>query len=131
IRRVLGGQLPAFAEARVGSAALTQVQPPEYRADLVIELWSDAVPVHAIIVEVQLAEDQRKRYAWPAYVVNLYARLKCPVSPLVVTADDTTARWAGRTLEIDGINRFTPYVLGPSGVPEVTDEVEAYENPEL
>ena len=131
IRRVLGVALPSFAEARVGSAELTQVQPPEYRADLVVELWSDEAAVHAIIVEVQLAEDKRKRYAWPAYVANLYARLKCPVSLLVFAADEATARWAGCTLEIDGLNRFTPYVLGPSGVPEVTDEVEACENPEL
>ena len=131
IRRALGVALPSFTEARVASAELTQVQPPEYRADLVIELWSDEAPVHAIIVEVQLADDNRKRYAWPAYVANLYARLKCPVSLLVVAADEATARWAGRTLAIDDLNRFTPYVLGPSGVPEVTDEVEARKNPEL
>ena len=30
-----------------------------------------------------------------------------------------------------GCTHFTPYVLGPSGVPEVTDEVLARENPEL
>ena len=130
IRRVLGVALPAFAEARVGSADLTEVQPAEYRADMVIELWRD-VPVHGIVVEVQLAEDKRKRFAWPAYVANLYAKLKCPVSLLVVTADDAVAKWAGRTVDLGGLNRFTPYVLGPSGVPEVTDEVEACENPEL
>ena len=130
IRRVLGVALPPFGEARVASAELTEVQPAEYRADLVVELWSD-VPVHGIIVEVQLAEDNRKRFAWPAYVANLHARLKCPVSLLVVTADDAVARWARQTVNIGGLNRFTPYVLGPSGVPEVTDEVEACENPEL
>ncbi len=29
------------------------------------------------------------------------------------------------------MNSFTPYVVGPSGVPEVTDEIEACDNPEL
>jgi hypothetical protein len=30
-----------------------------------------------------------------------------------------------------GLHQFTPYVLGPSGVPEVTDSVGASANPEL
>jgi hypothetical protein len=30
-----------------------------------------------------------------------------------------------------GLHQFTPYVLGPSGVPEITDESQARENPEL
>jgi hypothetical protein len=41
------------------------------------------------------------------------------------------ARWAGTPLNLGGLNRFTPHVLGPSGVPEITDEAEACENPEL
>jgi len=130
IRRALGATLPAYEEARVASADLTEVQPPEYRADLVIELWRSA-PVYGVIVEVQLSEDDQKRYAWPAYVMNLRARLKCPVSLLVVAADDAVARWAAKQVEIGGLNQFTPHVLGPSGVPEITDHAQARENPEL
>jgi len=130
IRRALGVELPVYVEARVVSAELTEVQPPEYRADLVVELWNSA-PVHGIVVEVQLSKDERKRFAWPAYVANLRARLKCPVSLLVVTAEDPVARWAAESVEIGGWNRFTPYVLGPSGIPKVTDEGLARDNPEL
>jgi hypothetical protein len=60
IRDALGVPLPEFREARVKSADLTEVQPAEYRADLVIQLWSDR-PVYGIIVEVQLSVDERKR----------------------------------------------------------------------
>ena len=126
----LGVTLPSYAEARVISAELTEVQPPEYRADLVVELWRDA-PVYGIVVEVQLCKDEHKRFAWPAYVANLRARLKCPVSLLVITADEAVARWAARCVDMGGLNQFTPYVLGPSAIPQVTDEACARENPEL
>ena len=130
IRGALGAQLPAFRTAREVSADLTDVQPAEYRADMVIELSADG-PVHGIVVEVQLSPVKRKRFVWPAYVANLRARLECPVSLLVVTTDDAVARWAARTVSLGGLHYFTPYVLGPSGVPEVTDDAVARENPEL
>ena len=88
-------------------------------------------PVLGIIVEAQLSTDERKRYVWPVYTVNLRARLKCPVCLLVVTADDATARWAAKAVDLGGGNRFVPLVLRPSGVPEVTDEDEARADPEL
>src|SRR5262249_731225 len=68
---------------------------------------------------------------WPAYVANLRARLECPVCLLVVTADDAVARWAAKPVAMGGLYKFAPYVLGPSGVPEITDEGEARDNPEL
>ncbi|MEJ1963792.1 MAG: DUF4351 domain-containing protein [Gammaproteobacteria bacterium] len=92
---------------------------------------SEDCPVYGIVVEVQLSENPRKRFVWPAYVASLRARLECPVSLLVVTADDAVARWAARSIEMGGLHQFTPYVLGPSGIPEVADEVQARENPEL
>jgi uncharacterized protein DUF4351 len=130
IRGALGGTLPAFREARDVSADLTEVQPAEYRADMVIELWSDR-PVHGIIVEVQLSRSARKRFVWPAYVANLHARLKCPVSLLVVTPHERVARWAAKPVHMGGDCWFAPYVVGPSGIPEVTDQALALDNPEL
>lgn len=131
IRDALGGKLPTYGAARVVSADLTEVQPAEYRADMVIELWNDAAPVYDIVVEVQLAPHAPKRFAWPAYVANLRARLKCPVALLVVTPSKRVVRWASRCIRMGGRHHFTPYVLGPSAVPEVTDEAHALENPEL
>ncbi len=60
IRGALGGELPTFREAaHCRPPDLTEVQPAEYRADLVVELWTDDVPVYGIVVEVQLSESPR------------------------------------------------------------------------
>ncbi len=130
LRDALHQTFPPYTEARVDSADLTEVQPAEYRADLVVSLLDDAC-LHGIIVEVQLSPDERKPFVWPTYVANLRARLECPVSLLVVTADEATARWAARPIDLGGGNCFMPMVLGPSGVPEVTDGSLARQDPEL
>jgi hypothetical protein len=44
---------------------------------------------------------------------------------------ESIARWAARPIELGGGNRFLPLVLGPSGVPEVTDTAAACADPEL
>ena len=123
-------ELPTYTEARIEAADLTDVQPAEYRADLVVLLY-DERPVLGVIVEVQLGIDDRKRFAWPAYVTGLRARMRCPVCMLVVTADDAVARWAAKSIDLGGTNRFRPLVIGPSAVPEITDEVRAKSDPEL
>jgi hypothetical protein len=130
LRDALHQELPSYSEARIDSPDLSEIQPAEYRADLVV-LLLDGVPVFGIVVEVQLSPDERKQYVWPAYVAGLRARLKCPVSLLVVTADDACARWAARPIALGGSSYLVPWVLGPSGVPEITDEAVAQADPEL
>jgi len=130
LREALRLDLPAYNEVMLDSADLTEVQPTEYRADLVVHLL-DEKPVFGIVVEVQLSPVEQKRYAWPAYVANLRARLKCPVCLLVVTAEDSVAAWAARPIDLGGGNLFAPIVLGPTAVPEVTEEQRARADPEL
>lgn len=130
LRDALHQELPRYTEARIDSADLSEVQPAEYRADLVV-LLLDGVPVYGIVVEVQLSPDERKQYVWPAYVAGLRARLECPVSLLVITADDACARWAARPISLGGGSCLVPRVIGPSGVPEITDEEVARADPEL
>ena len=130
LRDALHAELPLYSEVRLDSADLTDIQPAEYRADLVV-LLSNGAPVQGIVVEVQLSPAERKRFAWPAYVANLRARLQCPVCLLVVAADESVARWAAQPIDMGGASRFVPLVLGPSGVPEITDESQARADPEL
>jgi Domain of unknown function (DUF4351) len=130
LREALHVELPSYTEVRIDAADLTDVQPAEYRADLVV-LLLDGVPVFGIIIEVQLSADERKRFVWPVYATTLRARLECPVCLLVVTTDDTVARWAVRAVDLGGGNRFVPLVLHPSGVPQITDEEQARSDPEL
>ena len=120
VRDALRQELPNYTELRIDSADLSEVQPTEYRADLVV-LLLDGVPVFGIVVEVQLSTDERKQYVWPVYVTNLRARLKCPVGLLVITADDNCARWAARRIEIGVGSYIVPWVVGPAGVPEITE----------
>ncbi len=130
IRDALRAELPHYDTARVDSADLTEVQPAEYRADLVVVLLQEQ-PVFGIVVEVQLASNEDKLYAWPAYTANLRARLRCPVCVLVIASSESVARWALKPIELGGGNRWTPWVMGPSAVPEIRDEVQARDDPEL
>jgi hypothetical protein len=130
LRGALHVPVPPFTEARIESAELTDIQPAEYRADLVVLLLDD-VPVLGIVVEVQLRPHEDKRFSWPVYVAGLRARIRCPVCLLVVAADEAVARWAARPIELGGSSRLVPLVLGPAGVPEVTDGDEARRDPEL
>jgi hypothetical protein len=130
LRDALHVELPEYTEARIESADLTDVQPAEYRADLVVLLY-DGKPVLGIVVEAQLAPDEHKRFAWPVYAVGLRARMRCPVCLLVVTPHESVARWANKPIDLGGGNLFAPLVLGPSGVPKVTDQARAVADPEL
>src|SRR5688500_3938557 len=81
---LLGGRfdvaVPRFQRASLSPGELTDVTPTEYRADAVITLHgAGGVPVLAVVVEVQLHIDPRKRRAWPAYVATLHSRVRCPV----------------------------------------------------
>ena len=130
LRDALHQELPSYTEVRIDSADLSEIQPTEYRADLVV-LLLDGVPVFGIVVEVQLSPDERKQYVWPAYVAGLRARFECPVCLLVITADDACARWAARPIPLGGSSCLVPWVVGPSGVPEIADEDVARADPEL
>lgn len=130
LREVFGVEVPEHSQVRTGNAALTDVRPAEYRADLVVEVWRAEEPVLGIIVEVQLRSDGHKRYSWPAYLMGLRARLKCPCVLLVVTPSEATARWAATPIEV-GCGTLTPLVVGPKRVPVVTDAQRAKRAPEL
>ena len=129
--RKLEVHVPDFNEVRIESSDLGDIQPTEYRADLVLFLMRAAQKVLGIIVEVQLQWDEDKKYTWPAYVANLRARHRCPVCLLVVTVDDSVARWAAKLIELGGGSRIVPWVVGPSNTPVVTDLAQAEADLEL
>lgn len=130
LRDKVCGAMPQYTDVRIESADLSEVQPAEYRADLVVSL-SNGAPVLGIIVEVQLSIDGGKRFSWPAYVATLRARWRCPVCLLVVCRDPKVARWAEQPIFLGCTNMFIPRVLWPNDVPEITDEAGAAMDPEL
>ena len=129
---VLGLSLPVYTEARIASADLTEIQPAEYRADVVVVLLNRHIPVRVVIVEVQLAVDPKKRLSWPAYVTVSRAVHGCPAALLVMAPDPVVAGWCGEPIET-GVPGFVlrPPVLRRKEVPVVTDPGEAARRPEL
>jgi len=132
LAEVLGFSLPAYTEARLASTDLTEIQPAEYRADVVVVLLDRDIPVRVIIVEVQLAIDPRKRLSWPAYVTVSRAIHGCPAGLLIVAPDPAVAVWCEEPIET-GVPGFVlqPPVLRRTAVPVVTDLGEAARRPEL
>ena len=129
LRDVVGVPLPAYTELRIESADLGDIEPAARHADLVV-LLAREVPVLGIVVEAQLHVDDDKRFSWPAYATNLRARLRCDVELLVFTPDRAVAAWAMRPIPI-GQGVFRPVVVGPDGLPMITDVEEARRSPEL
>jgi hypothetical protein len=128
----LNADLPAFDEAQLSSADLTDVGATEYRADAVVTLRARASPVLAVVVEIQLKPDKRKRHSWPAYVATLYARLHCPVALLVMCPTRAVATWCASPVPIGPPGSVvTPIAIGPDRIPVVTDPEAARRAPEL
>jgi hypothetical protein len=131
--KTLGAAFPAYASAVPESEALTSNDPLELNCDNAAVFRDEAgVPVFAIIVEVQRAQDKRKHYTWPMYLTILRARLKCPVRLLAVCTDSVTADWARRPIEV-GPPGFTllPDVINPEDLLEIDEEQGAMEAVEI
>ncbi|HEY0476940.1 MAG TPA: hypothetical protein VGD37_05420 [Kofleriaceae bacterium] len=127
---LLAVEVPRFTRAHCIDVTLNQVAPAEYRADAVV-LFTRRKPVFGVIIEAQLRPKEEKRFTWPLYAVGARAREKCPFVVLVVAPNAATARWAGRPIELGGGNHYTPLVVGPDGVPKLTDPARARREPQL
>lgn len=133
LERCLHLDVPEYKEARLAGGDLPKLQPAERRTDAVVMLHREGTaPVLAIIVEVQLREDRRKRRTWPDYLTGLHSRYGCPAMLLVVCPGRATAAWAAGPIAI-GHPGFVlrPLVLGPDLVPVITDVDEAVAGIEL
>jgi hypothetical protein len=122
--------VPQFSEARLADATLNELVPVEYRADAVV-VFSQDKPVFGAIIEAQLQRDDDKLFTWPLYAVGARERHRCPFVVIVVTPDRATASWAARTVELGGGIRYWPLVVGPDGIPKVTDHAQAQREPQL
>jgi hypothetical protein len=129
--RELHVEVPDYDQVRIESADLNDLQPAEFRADLVLILEQGPNKVLGVVVEVQLSRNDEKRYSWPAYVANLRARHRCPVCLLVITLEESVARWAEKSIELGPGNCCTPWVVSPSNMPTVTELQEAERNVEF
>jgi hypothetical protein len=130
LRELLHVSLPAFTEARLAEASLNDLVPTEYHADAVV-LLVEGQAVFGIILEAQLHVDRHKPFTWPMYAVSARARYRCPFVVLVVTPDAETARWAAKTVDLGGGLAWRAFVVGPEGIPVITDVAVAVREPHL
>lgn len=133
LQEALGQPIPAFTEARVESSDLAEIVPSDRRADVIVVLLvgEKQQRAMAIVVEVQLGPDPDKPYVWPVYVAQTRARHRCPTRLLTVTTDATMARWCAQPIDTGHPGWIlTPLVLGPKGVPVITDAEQAKAAPE-
>jgi hypothetical protein len=130
LREALQIELPAYTEARIESAEFSQLAPTEYHADLVV-LLVDNAPVLGIVVEVQLAQKPRKRFTWPLYLAALRAKLECDTCVFVIAPSMEVARWAAEPIRMGFNSTVFPLVVGPGGIPVITDPERAIQAPEL
>ena len=133
LRDAHGIALPAASLVQLDAADLTDLDPAERRADVVL-LFVEASgkTVYALIVEVQLAWDRDKPYRWPAYASVLRDRRRCDVDVVVLCVDQALAERLAAPIRLGrGPSVFQPLVLGPGVMPIVTDIDRARREPEL
>ncbi len=130
LTKILDVRVPGFSEARLTEAKLTELVPVEYQADAVVLLAEDK-PVLGVIVEAQLRQDDRKHYTWPLYSVAARARHECTFIVVVVTPERSVELWARAPVELGCGMVFRPHVIGPDGIPKLTDVEQAMADPQL
>jgi hypothetical protein len=97
----------------------------------VVVLFVDGKPVFGAILEAQLQPDPRKLFTWPLYATAARARHECPFAVVVVTPDPDTARWAARPIDLGSGVLYRVHVIGPEGIPIITDDERAIREPYL
>lgn len=128
----LGFEVPRHTEVLNTSSALTNCDPKEFNSDGAVVLRDGSKNVMAVVVERQNGHDSDKRQSWPAYLVTLHVRLKCPAMLLVLCPSDAMARWSAAPIRTGhpGFD-LVPLTIGPSRMPKITDEQQARLLPEL
>ncbi|MBG0825233.1 hypothetical protein HS048_31580 [Planomonospora sp. ID91781] len=103
----------------------------DIEADLVVVLGPPTGPAHAIIVEIQQDKSKNPRQL-ARYAAALWLLLGCDATVLVVCPDARTAEYYARPVD-SGLTgyRLQARVLGPDGIPAITDPQQAAAQPEL
>ncbi len=130
---VTGKTLPAGVRAQLYAAQFSELHPPEYAADAVYLLVDTAGDTTgALIIEIQLRRDDEKPPSWLLYTAALNRKLNRPVTVLAIALNESVASWCAEPYIYDHLGSgYRPIVIGPSGVPRITDIDQAKAMPEL
>jgi hypothetical protein len=130
--RGLDVPIPGGAGAAMAPSDLTASVPTELRADAVVMLSGAAGARLAVVVEIQLRYDPRKRYSWPSYLTQVRAAHRCPAVLLVICLSTATAAHC-RTPIATGHPGFdlVPLVIDAVTIPDPNGPAAATAGPEL
>jgi hypothetical protein len=130
--RGLDVPIPAGAGAAMAPSDLTASVPTELRADAVVMLSGADGARLAVVVEIQLRYDSRKRFSWPSYLTQVRAAHRCPAVLLVICLSTATAARC-RTPIATGHPGFdlVPLVIDPVTIPDPNGPAAATAGPEL
>lgn len=122
--KVLGIDFPKTHSVSYLDTDLTEIKNIERRADTIL-LAETADGPHAVIIEAQTSPDDDKWRSWAWYVAYLFNDLEVPVTLLVLTPKEETARWARKPhkvgLEDSPTMVVQPIVVGPRNVKPLRD----------
>lgn len=132
LSEVFDVEVPSWQRIEIPSANLSDIDPVERRADALLTLVdTNAKPVLAVVIEVQLSPKLDKRYRWPVYLTTIRDRYRCPTFVLVVCTSHAVAAWSAEPIHLSRGSVITPLVLGPNQVPVITDPTQVTNHPEL
>ncbi|MGI5282660.1 hypothetical protein ACQEVF_04950 [Nonomuraea polychroma] len=125
LRDLMGVQLPATPLIRVEDSTFNTRRSDDIEADLLLVLGSPQAPAHAIIVEIQQDKSKEPRQL-ARYAAALWLMLGCDVTVLVICPDRAVADYYAQPIE-SGLTgyRLQARVLGPDGIPAITDPQQA------
>ena len=124
--------LPAYSGVQIYDTDLTELVPPEARADAVFRLLDGDAVVMGLIVEIQRAIDVQKRYQWPLYASALHGQLKTQIGLVVLATTSEVDRWARRPIDTVQLGSvFWPIVFGPADIPRIEDPEGAKRAPAM
>lgn len=133
--RAFGLDLPLDVDVLPGPEISRDLRRPDLIVDGTV-LVHDGPPSRreGFAMEAQRQPDEEKRMSWPVQVAGLRRRLGCPVTLVVVTCSERTARWAEEPIDLGrgrGRMVLSPLVIGPRQIPRVVTREEALAHPDL
>ncbi|WP_199040396.1 hypothetical protein [Glycomyces salinus] len=121
--RILDEDFPEVREVSVINGDLTEIMPVERHADTILKVDTDEGE-QLLVIEPQTEAQKKKIRSWAYYIAYLENKYELPVTLLVITASETTARWARGSVTLGPSGRpsmrVLPFVFGPDNTPFIT-----------
>lgn len=128
---VLDEDFPVFRNVSVLNSDLTEISQVVRHADTVLQAETSEGS-QIIVVEPQTKPEKKKHRSWAYYISYLENRYELPVTLLVVTPHEATARWARGPISLGPSKRPSlqvfPLVAGPDNTPLITEPEIAAED---